>query len=64
MQFIFKPALLSSESEAEFKALCQEICKEIPPAGIVEKIYTHRFAVITSSARPSMLRTRPDTRAR
>jgi len=47
MQFIFKPALLSSESEAEFKALCEEIGKEIPPAGIVEKIYTHRFAAIT-----------------
>ena len=47
MQFIFTPALLSSESEAEFKALYEEICKEIPPAGIVEKIYTHRFAVIS-----------------
>jgi hypothetical protein len=47
MQFIFKPALLSSESEAEFKALCAEISKEIPPKGIVERIYTHRFAVIT-----------------
>jgi hypothetical protein len=47
MQFIFKPALLSSESEAEFKALYEEICKEIPPAGIVGKIYMHRFTVVT-----------------
>jgi hypothetical protein len=47
MQFIFTPALLNSESEAEFTALCEEICKEIPPAGIVERMYTHRFAVNT-----------------
>ena len=47
MEFIFKPALLSSESEAEFKALCAEIYQVIQPKGMVEKIYTHRFAVIT-----------------
>ena len=47
MEFIFKPALLSSESETEFKALCTEINADIPPEGFVEKLYAHRFAVIT-----------------
>lgn len=37
MQFIFTPALLSSESEAEFNALRAEISSEIQPKGIIEQ---------------------------
>jgi hypothetical protein len=47
MQFIFKPALLSSESEAEFNAMRAEIDNDIQPEGIIEQIFAHRFAQIT-----------------
>jgi hypothetical protein len=44
MTFIFTPALLSSESAADFTAVCAEINADIQPKGFIEKIYAHQFA--------------------
>src|SRR2546423_592676 len=47
MNAFSKPNLLSSESEAEFKAMHAEIENELQPRGAIEKIYVQQFVAIS-----------------